>query len=456
MKDTIRTIDKRTAALISLCFLLTSIGYLSWTYHMLDLIPSKMAELLTLSAGYLMQAAGIGLFSYVLHRRFGGLDSLFMTMLILFLLSLVPAAFSIFVLAAVVSGLFMNFVCGMIAGYYLYSLTGIHHKGSTALTLGAGYSSSVVASWILSLIDGGALYNSVFVLLICLALACAAYFLSRKQSWPASVPDTENEPAESGEIVSKKLVLSIGGLILLFSIVNSCGFGFPSSDINGGITIEFTRLFYAVGLLVAGYLNHRDRRYGAVCALTALIIPFVILSLKGETVPLICFWFLSYFTFGFYSIYRIVIFTDIAAEKHLPYLAGCGLLIGRIGDAAGEALHYCFSENILYLVISASFLFAASAILFVYVYSVSYLQHEPVKETFEGLFNRFAAQHDLSFRERDVLRLLLEEKTNAEIADTLSVSESTVKFHVHNLLQKTGCRNRVMLLSVYTEESMRS
>ena len=62
MKDTIRTIDKRTAALISLCFLLTSIGYLSWTYHMLDLIPSKMAELLTLSAGYLMQAAGIGLF----------------------------------------------------------------------------------------------------------------------------------------------------------------------------------------------------------------------------------------------------------------------------------------------------------------------------------------------------------------------------------------------------------
>jgi len=37
----------------------------------------------------------------------------------------------------------------------------------------------------------------------------------------------------------------------------------------------------------------------------------------------------------------------------------------------------------------------------------------------------------------------------AEIAEALSISESTVKFHIHNLLQKTGCRNRVVLLNTY-------
>lgn len=48
-----------------------------------------------------------------------------------------------------------------------------------------------------------------------------------------------------------------------------------------------------------------------------------------------------------------------------------------------------------------------------------------------------------------MLRLLLREKTNAEIAENLYVSESTAKYHVHNLLQKTGCRNRGELLGEF-------
>ena len=48
-----------------------------------------------------------------------------------------------------------------------------------------------------------------------------------------------------------------------------------------------------------------------------------------------------------------------------------------------------------------------------------------------------------------MLRLLLEGKANGEIAQTLSISENTVKFHIRNLLQKTGCKNRNELLAVY-------
>ena len=50
---------------------------------------------------------------------------------------------------------------------------------------------------------------------------------------------------------------------------------------------------------------------------------------------------------------------------------------------------------------------------------------------------------------REHRRFLLAEKTNTEIADTLSITEGTVKYHIHNLLQKTGCRNRIVLLSLY-------
>lgn len=54
-----------------------------------------------------------------------------------------------------------------------------------------------------------------------------------------------------------------------------------------------------------------------------------------------------------------------------------------------------------------------------------------------------AALDQLTSREFEVLKLVAQAHTNAEISATLHVSQSTVKSHVRHILEKLGLRNRI-------------
>ena len=56
-----------------------------------------------------------------------------------------------------------------------------------------------------------------------------------------------------------------------------------------------------------------------------------------------------------------------------------------------------------------------------------------------------ATRDDFSDRELDVLRGIAAGKSNGDIAESLFISENTVKTHVRTLLQKTGYTNRTEL-----------
>jgi DNA-binding NarL/FixJ family response regulator len=57
------------------------------------------------------------------------------------------------------------------------------------------------------------------------------------------------------------------------------------------------------------------------------------------------------------------------------------------------------------------------------------------------------APEGLTARQRDVLQLICQGMTNAQIASSLGISEKTVKFHVSSLLSKAQVRNRASLIA---------
>ncbi len=59
----------------------------------------------------------------------------------------------------------------------------------------------------------------------------------------------------------------------------------------------------------------------------------------------------------------------------------------------------------------------------------------------------------LSEREQAVLALVAEGKSNAQIAQTLGLSENTVKFHLRNLFSKLGVANRTAAAAQYHRRS---
>ena len=67
---------------------------------------------------------------------------------------------------------------------------------------------------------------------------------------------------------------------------------------------------------------------------------------------------------------------------------------------------------------------------------------------------RLTIEIELSSREKEVLKLILDEKTNQEIADILFISVRTVEGHKRSMLTKTGCKNLVGLTMYAIEHNL--
>ena len=220
----------------------------------------------------------------------------------------------------------MNIFHGIIAGYYLTYLALWGSKRNTGKIFGFGYAFGSIGTFLLSLLFNGSIGHG-FIFVIYGFLAVIAIVIHEVS--PKYISDENfQEPFDSAKYSRKQLILAII-IVFLLSFVKNIGFYFPTNDfITGSVSPVMTRCFYAVGLIIAGIINDRSRRYGSICCVCV---------------------------------------------------------------------------------------------------------------------------HGISQRESEVLINLLMGLSNPEISEKLYISENTVKFHMRNILKKTGCTKRSEVISLYRE-----
>ena len=433
--------------IIALSFFLSSEFYIAWVYHLMTYIVGVPADTISMTIAYLHQAAGIGLFYWISKKApFRITKRLYAGMLAVLAVSAIPSVFGTTLAGVVAAGFVLNLMIGGIAGFYLFLLSINSEPGMRGRIFGFGYGIATFLNWGYSAVSQG-LHPNMKILIDC--LICAGIILLLQLDKTLTYSANDDNRMRSRQLSKDKLFLLSAMTVFCFSVVKNLGFDFSTSDLMNGVSMEVSRLFYGIGLVIAGVLSDRNRKFSMIFTASALITPFIMLSLKDEKLPLTIFWCLDYLFYGFFAVFRIVVFSDYADERKNAGALLFGLLIGRIGDAAGTGIHALLPNNqILMLVVTTCFFFT-TVYFMAMLYRQKYESAASRPQSEEEIFNRFSMEHDFSMREKEVLKLILEERSNSEIAETLFISENTVKFHVRNIINKAGCKNRKELIAKY-------
>ena len=427
--------------LIFLCFFFTSSGYLSWLYNLMRFTDNTTSDILSEVLGYILQAIGVFVFVYLIKNKIiSSIKSLIYGVVGFDLLCICVSVLSNKISGVITFGLLMNVFHGILTGYYLYELTDINDPKKAILSFALGYSLGSFAGYILSTFKNGTFLKTREVLMVYVLLAALIFVLVSK-SETDKIRDIKNG-------TQKTHFRDLALLMFSFNTVKNVGFSFPSVNIKGGVNLELVRLFYALSLIVAGYINSKDHRTGAICCVASLGYPFFSIALNNLQVNPTIIWCLSYLFQGFFNIYRIILFVEMAMNENKRYLAPFGLAFGRIGEATGTSIYIALQDDILNLTGITLILFASAVFIFFKVYGGLYGNGTKVRDKFD----RFTAEYDLSAREKEIFEQLLDKTSSRQIAERMFISESTVKFHIHNILNKTGCKNRKELVQEYNNQ----
>ena len=445
-----------------LCFLWSGGIFLTVFFRLYEHYDEIQVTYITDVLYYIMQAAG--LFTFTLYAR-NRLFDLRKHIVVNITLGAITLLFGIIAINStnptriLVSGALMNISIGCLMCSFLIRISKYLSANTRGKSFALAYTTGSIGTYLISIPSGGNALNKDYIIWIYIALAVIALFLVTlfdiECSMPAEASDLSGNKkiAPEGEKKNNTILLMV--LIpFFFMVINNMGYHFEQA-IADDINIVFTRAFYSIGLLTAGFIVDKKKQLGALLAFLSLSFPLICLSFKGNTNYLFTSSVLNYVFLGFITVYQVVLFIDIGDRyPDKSHMSVFGYGIARIGTAVGTTAGILLEKNQLLLICATLVLYVIFGLIFFTYQCINHTSPETIvtettAERKDRIFREYSSRYGFNGKQTEVLRLLLDGYPNGEIAEKLYLAESTVKYHVKNILKITGFKNRNELISDY-------
>ncbi|MBE6096112.1 MAG: helix-turn-helix transcriptional regulator [Schwartzia succinivorans] len=295
---------------------------------------------------------------------------------------------------------------------------------------------------------------------------------------------------QTAEQTSPRVDISVFGwsvpmtllIVVLLSLLHGIGDLYMDAYHNFNDVFGFSRLSYCAGSVAAGYFADRSRLYLPLAALFAKAQDIWDIWIGQEQVLYYPLHYFGDFMNGFFTLFIILAFADLAA--HRPSLkpwavTGRSLQMFTVSVATVFGAFILDADKLFFTLL---YVLAIVGCLVIVFYS-SALRFNlgsaaaeaapplPEVETTTPLPTTemtpplpaaeettslpapdYFARYGLTQRETEVLDCILSGQSIAEISKTLFISQRTVKFHITNLLRKTGAASQKELLLLLYEK----
>ncbi len=217
-------------------------------------------------------------------------------------------------------------------------------------------------------------------------------------------------------------------------------------------SILFTMSRYMIGLLPITRKQHRlGNRIvtGIVLAFLVLSLFFIIAGSGGD-------WVLAMnltLEYHFFSGSMLMVILGITSLWYRKRATGweqenllTGICVTFLPLVATFPIDLIFFHHHTFKLAYLSF-----SIFVVYLYffiSRRYFQNYEIPYGEQGINRELLAEKGISAREKEIVTLLVQGKTNREIAESLFISTNTVKTHIKNIYGKLQVSNRVQLFAM--------
>ena len=267
-------------------------------------------------------------------------------------------------------------------------------------------------------------------------------------------------------------------IVVLLSLLHGIGDLYMDAYHNFNDLFGFSRLSYCAGSIAAGYFADRNRLYLPLAALFAKAQDILDIWVGQEQVLYYPLHYFGDFMNGFFTLFIILAFVDLAA--HRPSLkpwavTGRSLQMFTVSVATVFGAFILDADKLFFTLL---YVLAIVGCLVIVFYSsalrftlgsaaadsaaAEIITPLPAPEATTPLPTAevttslpapdYCARYGLTQRESEVLDCILSGQSISEISEALFISQRTVKFHITNLLRKTGATSQKELLLLLYEK----